>query len=553
MNPLIFLGGGYLALIAGHYLFMRATQGIHPPDPDKVCPSISMADGCDYVASDRIVVLGHYYMSIAGLSPVLSAIAGMQWGWLPVVVWMLVGVHWMGGFTEYMHILISMRHKAKNLGSVVVEKIGIATGTYLNLILVFFCILVFAIFAFVISTTLEGTPTAVIPTLTLIPLAMLFGYLRYVKQANLGLTTLVFVVLWGIMIVLGQNVPINISWQNWLIIFVIYTFFATGLPVWSLLQPRDFLNSAILVAGIGIGTIALFIGLPSFEMPAYAGWVSPAGSLYPAIFIMVTCGAVAATHSLISMGTTSKQVANEKDTYWIASLGTKGETVIALMAITLVASYYSYDQFISEVVPAPGPAFTAAYAHAVGFIGLPEVVGATFGALILSAFVMTTMDSYARAGRYLIQEIANDFPALKATQIHRVWPSTALIVLVGWLIATYTNFMAMWAGYVAMNLFVIVYSYMMITIYTAEQRHPLNAKFFYWVGIPGLFMTGTTIYALIYYLIRYINAGQYYGLVILSLCLILLALSMLQFIPKLLRWNQLGDEYEARMKAEQSS
>ncbi len=542
MNPLIFLGGGYLILIAGHHILNKSTQSLHPSDSSRITPAVKINDGVDYVPSDRAVVLGHYYMSIAGLSPVLSAIAGMQWGWLPVVVWMLIGVHWMGGFTEYMHILISMRHKAKNLGSVAIEKIGKATGSYLNIILIFFCVLVYAIFAFVISTTLEATPTAVIPTLSLIPLAMIFGYLRYIKGAHLALTTVIFAILWGITIAAGQNIPVNWAWQNWLIAFVIYTFFATGLPVWSLLQPRDFLNTAILLVGIVVGTIALFVGMPTFDMPAFVGWESAAGALYPAIFIMVTCGAVAATHSLISMGTTSKQVADEKDTYWIASIGTKGETVIALMAITLIATYFGYDRFVEEVVGNPGPAFTEAYAHAVGFIGLPEVVGATFGALILSAFVMTTMDSYARAGRYLIQEMAEEFPAIKTTQIHRVWPSTFVVAVAGWFLATYTDFMALWAGYVAMNLFVIVYSYMIITIYTAEQRHPLDAKFFYWVGIPGTFMTLTTIYALFYYLFRYFEGGQWYGFAIVGLCLVLLTLSMIQFIPKLLKWNKLADE-----------
>ncbi len=544
MNPLIFLGAGYLILIAGHHILKTPTQSLHPADPNRTTPAVAMRDDVDYVPSDRSVALGHYYMSIAGLSPVLSAIAGMQWGWLPVLIWMLIGVHWLGAFTEYMHILISMRHKAKNLGSVVVEKVGRATGTYLNLILIFFCILVYAIFAFVISTTLEATPTAVIPTISLIPLAMVFGYLRYIKGANLAVTSVIFMVLWGLTIYIGQNVPIQWSWEYWLVAFVVYTFFATGLPVWSLLQPRDFLNTAILIVGLAVGTVALIIGMPSFELPAYVGWTSPAGSLYPAIFIMVTCGAVAATHSLISMGTTSKQVANEKDTYWIASLGTKGETVIALMAICLVASYYTYDTFIEEVVPAPGPAFTSAYAHAVGYIGLPEIVGATFGALLLSAFVMTTMDSYARAGRYLLQEMSEEFPFLKTLQVHRVWPATFVIAFVGWLIATYTNFMAMWAGYVAMNLFVIVYSYMMITIYTAEQKKPIDGKFIFWIAIPGGFMTITTIYALLYYLQRYIVGQQWYGLVILSLCLILLALSMVQFIPKLLNWKNLGEKEE---------
>ena len=542
MNPLIFLGVGYVILAAGHHVLKNPTQALHPSDPNRATPAVSKNDGVDFVPSDREVVLGHYYMSIAGLSPVLSAIAGLQWGWLPVVLWMLIGVHWLGSFTEYMHILISMRHDAKNLGSVAVEKIGKATGTYLNIILVFFCILVYAIFAFVISTTLEATPTAVIPTLILIPLAMLFGYLRHVKQFPLAITSLVFVVLWGIFIYIGQVTPVNLAWQNWLIVFVIYTFFATGMPVWTLLQPRDFLNTAILIVGLVVGTIALIVGLPSFELPAYVGWESPAGALYPAIFIMVTCGAVAATHSLISMGTTSKQVANEKDTYWISSLGTKGETVIALMALCLISAHYGYDAFLAEVVGDPGPAFTSAYASAVGYIGLPEVVGATFGALILSAFVMTTMDSYARAGRYLLQEMSEEFPALKSLQLHKVWPSTFAIAILGWLIATYTNFMAMWAGYVAMNLFVIVYSYMVITLYTAEQKHPIDGKFIFWVGIPGAFMTLTTIYALGYYFYRYLVGAEWYGLVILTLCIILLVLSMIQFIPKLLNWKNLGDE-----------
>lgn len=543
MNPLIFLGIGYMILIGGHHSLKGPVQSLAPPKPDDPTPAYTYNDGIDYVPSDRQVVLGHYFMSIAGLSPVLSAIAGMHWGWLPVLIWMLVGVHWLGAFTEYMHLIISVRNKAKNIGSVVVDKIGKATGTYLNIILIFFCVLTYAIFAHTISTTLEDTPTAVIPTLVLIPLAILFGYMRFKMGAPLTLSSLVFVVIWGFFIYLGQIVPILLPWTTWLVVFAAYTFFACSLPVWVLLQPRDYLNTAILVVGIAVGTLALFVGLPSFEMPAFAGWETPQGVLYPSIFLTVTCGAVAATHALISMGTTSKQVSNEKDSYWITSLGTKGETVIALVAIALVASFYTYDGFIADVATAPGPAFSSAYAEAVTFIGLPAGVGAAFGALILSAFVMTTMDSYARAGRYLLEEVSRDFPTLKQFKLDNHWVTGFLIAVAGYFVAMFTPFMAMWAGFVAMNLFVIVYSYMMITVYLGEQGNPIDARLIFWVVIPGVFMTVTTIYALVYHTYLYYVGAEWAGLVIILACLILLVLALFQFIPKLMDYNNLQQKY----------
>jgi|GEM_PF-1879736 len=524
---------GSIALLgAGYKGMQRSIEDLLPPEPGRITPAVALRDDQDFVPSDRPVVLGHYFMSIAGLSPIISAILGLYWGWLPALIWLIVGVTLLGTVTEYYHIMLSLRNKGQTIGELVVNKIGNATGRYFEIVLIFFGAITFAIMGVTMADTLAKIPTAVIPTLILIPLALCFGLLRR-KGWPLVSTAALCLVIWALSIFLGQAYPIKWTKEGWFLVMTIYTFFATYVPVWALLQPRDYLNSFVLVAGLSIAIIALVVGSPAIKLPAWVSWESARGPLFPAIFITVSCGAVNAMHAMMSAGMAARQVSSEKDAYPIVGLGVRGETVMALTAMALIITKFDYTAFTTEVVKAVGPTYSAAFGTALTYIGLPEIVGITFGALTLSAFVMTTMDSYARAARYTLQEFAESSPALKGLTLNKRLTSTVVVTVLAYLLGTYTPFMSLWAGFVAMSLYVLIYSYGLALIDRLESRRPFDTKYWIYVVIPGALMTATIVYTVFYFTYRYYAAQQWIAFTILLGLIVLMVLTFVQIGQKL--------------------
>ncbi|MBS3975163.1 MAG: carbon starvation protein A [Syntrophomonadaceae bacterium] len=532
MNPLLWLVGSYAILIGGHYMAKRPIEALWPPDPNRTTPAVEI-NNRDFSPNPPAIVFGHYYMSIAGLSPVLSAIAGLYWGWLPALIWMLVGVIILGATTEYITMMGSLRNKGSSFGEITTLAVGKASGIYLTIMLWFLGVLVFSIFSVTMSRTLIATPMATIPTIALTFIAVGFGHIRRNMGVSLLPATLIALAIWSVFIYIGILYPVKFSFNTWMTILVIYTLLTAYLPIWLILAPRDYLNAGVLVAGLAIATIALIIGNPKFTMPMWVGWETARGALYPAIFATITCGAINCAHSLITAGTASRMVENEKHAYPIVSAGTKGETVMALVAIALIASVHNYQAFTTEVVKNIGAAFSTAYGTAMGYIGLSPEVGAVLGALTLSGFIITTMDSYARAGRYCLEELARSVPAFKAIKFDVPVVSTLVTVGVGVLIALKTPFMQIWTAYALLSLTFAVYPYSIAIVNRVKEGKPFNGHFIGWVVVPFAFMATTGAVALLYFIQRFIANNQTIPLVVSSFLVVLFVLSLLQLYTRI--------------------
>lgn len=533
MNPLLWLVGGYAVLAASHYLLKPSVERIWKPDPNRRTPAQEKAGTLDFEPLPQPVVAGHYYMSIAGLSPVVSAITGLYWGWLPALLWLLLGVIIMGTPTEYIHMMGSLRNGGSTFGPIVDKVIGGASGISFTVALWFLGTITYAIFMTVMAKTLVSVPMATLPTLALSVIACFYGYLRKVKGWPFWPTTIGALIVWLLFIYLGILYPIKISYEAWIVILVAYCFIAAYIPVWLLLAPRDFLNSSILWVGLAVGTVALIIGMPSFQIPSFVGFNTARGLLWPAIFATITCGALNATHCMISAGTASRQVSNEKHVYGIVSLGTKGETVVGLMAIALIATQHDYNSFTSAVIKNVGGAFSEAFGKAMAYIGLPPEVGLTFGALTLTGFVITTMDSYARGARYCLEELGTRIPTLKALRFDVPLVSTLVVIVVGLLLALKTPFMQLWAGFALVSLSVALYPYAVAVINRLQEGLPWDEHFYRWIVIPGAFINVTALAALIYFLIRFVSDGQVVAAVMNVSILLLYLVSLVQAVARI--------------------
>ncbi len=500
MNSLLFLLLTYSGLAGGLFAFKKSVEKLYPPNIALPTPAYSMRDGIDFEPVDINVAMGHYFMSIAGAAPIVAAIQGMMWGWLPATLYLLLAVTFLGAPSEYMQLMFSIRNKAGALGTVCRQKIGMSSGTYINIIMLFVCALTFAVMGNLFTTSLANTPTAAVPTLSLIPIAVLFGFLRNRVKLSSLLATVISLLLWAGTIILGLDVPIVLSATGWAWVITIYVVVACFVPVHWLLAPRDYLNSFILVIGLLVGTVAVFVGRPDFSMPAFTSWETARGYLYPGIIATIGCGAINGMHAIISMGTTPKMVKNEKDSYWITAIGTRGETIIGFLSIALIASAYGLEDFLGKAVAAPGPAFTQALGNAYTNLGFSESVGMVFGTLIITGFIITTIDSYARTGRIILKELTQD---TKAKIFANPVVGSFVVTAIGLFLLLSTPFGELWSGFALIAIQLTIYCYSLALLKRIEDKEKFNGHFTAWVIVPGAFMTLTTCIALVMYFVRY--------------------------------------------------
>lgn len=415
MNGLAMLVISAIVLLAGYVLYGRYLARKWGIDPHRKTPAYEFEDGVDYVPTKPSVVFGHQFASIAGAGPIngpiLAAIFGF--GWLPILLWILLGGVFFGAVQDFASLYASIKNKGKTIGYLIELYVG-KTGKTLFLIFVWlFSILVVAAFADIVAGTFMGytkdgaqiqanAAVAMTSTLFIFAAIALGFYIRKARPSGIN-SAIVAIITLAVCITLGMLFPIFIPKTAWLYIVFIYIFIASITPVWALLQPRDYLNSFLLVAMIVAAFIGVIVAAPSVSIPAYTSFNPSAGVyLFPILFVTVACGAVSGFHSLVSSGTTSKQLSNEKHILPISYGAMMVECLLAVLSLIAVGSLA-----VGGVLPKGTP--PVIFANAIsGFLvqlGLPQQAAYTVITLAISAFALTSLDSVARVGRLAFQEL----------------------------------------------------------------------------------------------------------------------------------------------------
>lgn len=406
---LVVLGGAYL--IYGRYLERK--WGI---DPKAKTPAYEMEDGVDYVPADTNVVFGHQFASIAGAGPINGPIQAAIFGWLPVLLWILIGGVFFGAVQDFASMYASVKNKGRTIGYIIEEYIG-KLGKKLFLAFCWlFCILVVAAFADVVAGTFNGFSTVDGVTTTIeangavamtsmlfiveaVALGMILKYGKLGKWAN----TVLAIVLLVVGVAAGLAFPVYIERSTWHIIIFLYVLVASVTPVWSLLQPRDYLNSYLLVFMIVAAIAGVFISNPSCNLNAFNGFNVDGQYLFPILFVTIACGAVSGFHSLVSSGTASKQIKNERNMLPVSFGAMLMESMLAVIALIAVASFADGEAAAAGLTTQP-QIFAGAIANFLTAAGLPYNLVFTLINLAVSAFALTSLDSVARVGRLSFQE-----------------------------------------------------------------------------------------------------------------------------------------------------
>lgn len=403
----VILGGAYL--IYGKWLANK--WGI---DPKAKTPAYVHEDGEDYIPTPKAVVFSHQFSSIAGAGPVTGPIIAAMFGWLPVLLWILIGGVFFGAVHDFGAMYASVKNDGESIGFIIEQYIG-KTGKKLFLLFAWiFSLLVIAAFADIVATTFNGfkgtakvAPNAAAASISMlfIIVAIIFGlFIRY-KKPSQGLQAVIGIILLIAMLAVGIKFPLFFSKSVWMYVVFIYLFLASIMPMWLLMQPRDYLSSFLLLGMIVGAVLGVIVARPTMNLHAFNGFEVKGSMLFPTLFVTIACGAVSGFHSLVSSGTSSKQVQNEKDMLGISFGAMLIESLLAVIALVAVGSLA-----VGGKIPegTPFQLFATAIAGFLELLGIPKYIAICVLTMFVSALALTSLDSVARIGRMSFEEFFID-------------------------------------------------------------------------------------------------------------------------------------------------
>jgi len=530
INGLTLIIVSSLLFFAGYMIYGRYLAKKFGLDDTQQTPAYTLRDGVDYVPTKPIVLLGHHFASIAGAAPIIGPITAAVFGWGPVYLWIIIGGIFMGAVHDFAALIASVRHKAQSIGKVIEEQIG-PFGKKLFLIFAWSTlILVLAAFLVIVARTFAAQPEVATASALFILLALVFGVAIYRLKLNLLAGTVIGVILLLLCVYLGLHFPLQLGTAPWIWILMAYIFIASVVPVWVLLQPRDYLNSFLLYFLLIGAFVGIVVANPEIKLEIYGGFSQDIGYLFPILFVTVACGAISGFHSLVASGTTSKQLAKESHVKPIGYGAMLIESLLAVIALVTVAvlTRQEYQQFM--VQGGPVNLFANGVGNFMSKLGLPLETGISFAALAVSAFALTTLDTGTRLARFTFQEFFAQKGGDKQQKLltNRFF-GTLVSVVAGGALALSGHWKAIWPLFGAANQLLAALALLAVTIWLGNQN-----KTNWFVRYPMYFMYIMTLCALLLLIWKNAKNGHYF----IALCALLLlgvSISMIYHAVKALK------------------
>jgi len=547
MSSIVLLVVGVAAFVTGFQIYSRfIAQRIYRLDPDFVTPAHEFEDGVDYVPTNRHVLFGHHFTSVAGAAPIVGPAIAVIWGWLPAFLWVVLGSVFAGAVHDFGTLWISTRHKGKSIGTLTQSIIGDRARVLFLLLIFFLLLMVNAVFAVIIANLFMANPGAVMPVWGSLVVALVVGFLIYRTGAGILLPSLGALAVLYLMIWFGQYLPFELpdvigfgptgqqladaggnatlameaaradgQRVGWIVILFAYTFVASVLPVWLLLQPRDYVNGHQLFVALGIIGAGVLVTNPQIVAPAVnTSLPADAPSWFPLLFITIACGAISGFHGLVGSGTSSKQLNRETDARLVGYGGALGEGTLALTSIIACTAGFAiyagvdgwHEHYGSWAAASAGG--TAAFVNGVGVIasgiGIPHDVATIFAAVVVISFAATTLDTAVRLQRYIIAELGVEYD-IKVIQNR--WMATGIAVVSCGLLALGLDRgaggMRIWPLFGTTNQLLAGLSLLIISLYLIRQKRPA------WITlIPMTFLLVMTTWAMMLNLERFWGSNQ---------------------------------------------
>ena len=548
MSAIVIAVIGLAAMALGYRFYSKfiATQ-IYQLDPNFQTPSHSMRDDVDYVPTNRIVLWGHHFTAVAGAAPIIGPAIAIIWGWFPAFLWVLVGTIFFAGVHDFGAIWASVRNRARSVGALTGDVVGQRARNLFMIVIFLLLLMVNAVFAVAIAGAFQDTPSSVIPAWSAIAVALVIGVLIYRLHKPILWPTVIGTIILYAVIWLGEVVPVVLPQQflglgagaQWIVILFVYATIASLLPVWMLLQPRDYINGIQLFVGLGLLYGAVLLANPTVVVPAFNTDV-PAGAppIVPLLFVTIACGAVSGFHGLVGSGTTSKQLDTEPDARFVGYLGSVGEGSLALVSIIAASAGFAsfadwqamYNHFGAGGVAAFVQGGAAIVTHG---LGLPIEFAATLLTVMTVLFAGTTMDAGVRLQRYIVQEWGTiyNIPALQNGYIATfVAVGACLVLAFGAGGSQGTGGMIIWPLFGTTNQLLAGLTLLVISVMLVKLGRP--AKY---TMIPMIFVTIMAFFSALYQLWDLYTSGNYLLVLIDALIIVAAIFVVLEASSALMR------------------
>ena len=533
MNSVILAFAVFAAYIIAYHTYGRfLARKIFRLDPQYPCPSKTLADGYDYVATPKHVLFGHHFTSIAGLGPIVGPAIGVIWGWVPAVIWVLLGSIFFGAVHDFGALVVSVRAQGRSVGDLAGDVINKRVRTLFLIIIFFELWLLIAVFALIMAILFDQYPHSIIPVWFEILIALAVGKLIYSRKMDPLLPSIAAVVLMYVTVVAGAYLPIDmeqlfglsksqelVAWI--IIVLVLDAWLASSLPVQTLLQPRDFINAHQLMIAMALLVLGMVVSHPVMVGPALETAPKGAPDVWPFLFVVVACGAISGFHCVVSSGTSSKQCASESDALFVGygsmlwegalstlvivavaagiGLGLSGEGGQILTGQAAFQSHYASWAAASGLGSKLG-AFVQGSANMIQSLGIPPNVAVAIMAVFIVSFAATSVDTATRLQRYVIVELAREH---KMAFLTRRQPATLVAVVTAFILAFHDGSgkgaLKLWPLFGTVNQLLAGLALLVCTIYLARRK--ANALF---TAVPMVFMVFITGWAMI------LNIGQYW-------------------------------------------
>lgn len=517
MNSVTVAIVGLLVLLLGYLLYGRLIERrIVKPDDTRPTPAHELRDDVDYSPARRIVLFGHHFSSIAGAGPILGPVAAaIAFGWTGCWLWIVLGGIFMGAVHDYLSLTLSVRHKGVSIPDLSGEIVSpLARGIFMLFVWIML-VLVIAVFGRTGAQALTTTPQVVIPTLSLIFIAILFGWLTDKLRVNFWASTAICVGLMVATLIIGYYYPVSLPVAPdtailiWFTVFMVYCAIASTLPIWLLLRPRDYLSIYVLFACLILGYVGLFALHPEVTAPAFISFHDAVqGPMWPILCITIACGAISGFHCLCAGGTTSKQLDRESDAKPIGYGAMITESILAILCLLAVTAglYWrapagmeslEYGHLMSTVGWIR--TFGTGYGHFLTALGIPLALGTMIGVLMIKQFVITSLDTCTRMTRYVWAEsIGAKIPILG-----NKWIATIVPIAVAYYLGFTGVYSYVWPMFGSANQLVAALALLTISVWLAGTKKPAI-----YTAIPCVFMLATTIAALIWQIPTNFSRGQ---------------------------------------------
>ena len=476
---------------AGYWVFsVRIAKNVFGVDAERATPARMYMDGVDFMPTNKNVLFGFQLNSIAGAAPIIGPIVALQWGWLPALLWLGLGVFFIGWLHDFSSAMVSIRHDGETLGAISYRLVSPRARTILLIFVYFYLLLIACAFGNVITGSISGNASLPVPLLVIVAVAFLVGHMIYRASVNIIITTVIAIALIFFSIWLGTVWQIKLSYNVVLVCVLIFGYVSSILPVWRFIQPYNYSTVYVVYFGIIAGIVGILIGHKPLTLPAVTSWNIGIGPIWPILFVTIACGSVSGWHSLVSSTATSRQIESELDIRPVTAGPMFAEFTIAIIAVIVCATAFADKAvYLQELKGGPVPIFTAGLGGAITAVGLPASYAKATAATMIVLLALTIVNLVFRFMKVATAELLGDTVSIArnphvATIVALV--ITAVLIKTGY-------WLYIWVLFGGANQLMASLALLLVTLYLVQKSRHYHVAIY-----PMFFMYVTTVCALFY-------------------------------------------------------